>query len=216
MAEDINLEELEKKAYQAYMQDGLWDLLIGWLIMGMGWMSIAPLIGLTEAIQKLMLIAVWNFSGAGVHGLLKKRITMNRLGQVKFGPKRQADKKKLMVFLFLMVGLNIIAFLFTLTGGLGDLPIPGLLMPIFLGLTFIALPFGIIAYYTDVNRLYFYGLLLGFSLFIADILYYLIGTPFDGIITFMGLGIPIFIVGIINFIQFIKAHPLEKEEVGDG
>jgi hypothetical protein len=216
MTENIDLEELEKKIYQSYFQDGLWDIFMGWLIVGMGLSSLSTYFGLPETVGLFVVLLSWNMTGVIIMGVGKKRITMPRLGLVKFGPKRQADKKKLSFFLGIMVGVNFIVLTLTITGSLQTLPFSGLAMPIFLGLSFISVPFFIVAYYIDYNRLYYYGLLLGLSLFFADLLYPILGSPLDGIIVFCSIGSPIIVIGVNKFIRFLKKYPKPEGVRGDG
>ena len=215
MNEQIDLEELERKVYRSYFQDGLWDFFMGWLILGMGLSSFATEMDVPEIINIFVMLIMWNMAAIVILGVGKKRITLPRLGIVKFGPKRQADKKKLYIFLWIMVGVNLIVLMMSSAGFLPAFPFQGLILPLILGLAFISTPFFIIAYYIDFNRLYYYGLIMGFSLFLIDIIYPLFGSPVDAIIIYCSMGSPIVIFGIVLFVRFIKKYPKPTQVRGD-
>ena len=94
-------------------------------------------------------------------------------------------------------------------------PFEGLMLPLVLGLAFISIPFFIVAYYIDFNRLYYYGLFMGLSLFFADLIYPFLGSPLDGIVVYCSIGIPIIIIGIVLFIRFLRKNPKPEGVRGD-
>ena len=61
MTEKVDLRELEKKAWKSTFQDGLWDIYIGLLFMGMGLYTIPQLFGLDDTFILIMLLMIWNF-----------------------------------------------------------------------------------------------------------------------------------------------------------
>ena len=213
MNEQIDLKELERKAYRSFFQDGLLDIGFGWIIIGMSLSSFLPLFGILETFSIVLMNLIWNSFAVVLIIVGKKRITMRRLGRVKFGLKRQAEKKKLTIFMTIMVIATMIMVLLTATGILQAFLIKSLFIPLFLGLMFISIPFFLMAYFIDFSRLYYYGLGLGLSLFIADLLNPFTGTPLDAIIVYWGMGILIVIIGIFSLVHFLKKYPLLKEVI---
>ena len=84
MANNIDLKEIEKKAFTSYFHDGMWDLYGGLILLGFG---ITMLTGWDYLMFAVVVIAM-------VPLLIRKRIVIPRLGIVKFSPERQARTKK--------------------------------------------------------------------------------------------------------------------------
>ena len=79
-----NLREIEKKAYMAYHQDGLLDIVVGVYVLGFGLGIFMDVIwdfsfgmGIIPAILIAVILPIWIAA--------KRKITMPRIGFVKFG-----------------------------------------------------------------------------------------------------------------------------------
>ncbi|NVM44534.1 MAG: hypothetical protein HWN79_06435, partial [Candidatus Lokiarchaeota archaeon] len=153
MAEHIDIKAMEKKAWISTLQDGLWDIYFGLLIMGMGFSWLGGFFGLPETVDVLVTIFGWDTGVILVFFLGKKFITQPRMGFVKFGQIRKKRNKLLGLFIGLMVVFTLITFIFTLIG-MFQLQLPGFMVMLLIGLLFITLPFSIIAYFLQLKRLY--------------------------------------------------------------
>jgi len=191
MSQDINLKELELKAWTSYFQDGLWDIFMGLLMLTMG------IRGLTDN--------VWFTLGVGAAVLVslvgKKFITVPRIGRVKFGPARKAKQRKLMA----VVGIAVIATLILLLTTLLGLDTPQAVVAPILVIC-IALVFGLMAYYMDFRRLYAYGLLFAISMALWETL----EEPIDPIAFSVSGGIAL-LIGLVVFIRFLRKYPKTAE-----
>ena len=78
MAEETQFERLERKAFLSHHQDGLLDLLIGQIMLGLGLGMASGWIGG---------LAILGFLPIALYVPLKNRITIPRLGYVEFIPK---------------------------------------------------------------------------------------------------------------------------------
>ncbi|MFX0008852.1 MAG: hypothetical protein ACFE9R_00945, partial [Candidatus Hermodarchaeota archaeon] len=117
MEEQIDLKGLERKAWRSTFQDGIWDIFMGLLILGL---SIAPFgekIGLSGELGSMIIVLCWNSIAVVFLILGKKFITVPRIGYVKFGAKRKKVKKRLLTFLvfnfvlallFLFINLSVL------------------------------------------------------------------------------------------------------------
>ncbi len=221
MTEDIDLKVLEKKVYQRYFEDGLWDIFLSLIILSIG---VAPLFSLLLNIPD-----PWNdiIPALGVNILAflifyfgKKYITVPRIGFVKFGPKRKAKQKKLKLFLFIVFIVNIILFILPFSGITSYIQIEQYIIFLLLGFGFFTFPFCVVAYFLDFTRLYYYAFSLGIGLFLTYLLEPTLGNPLNTILIFGGIGGVILIIGLIYFIRFLKQFPLPKDipkqEVTDG
>lgn len=192
MKEKIDLREIEKKAWTAYFQDGLWDIFIASMM-------------LTMAIRTLtdnVLFTLGMFIGVPILIFGKKYMTIPRLGFAKFGPKREAKRMKLFVIILLAVISTFVLLLLPLLGIEPSRDASSLFMAIFLMVVFSS-----IAYYLDFNRLYIYGLLFA----INEIVWGRFGEP-TGPYLILIFGFVVLIIGLIILISFIRKYPLPKKE----
>jgi len=194
MEKSIDLKEIERKAYLAYHQDGVWDLFIG------GGFFIA---GIGMFFDFAYILAAVGVALVPLVSLVKKAVTVPRLGYVKFGPERQAKEKRnryaYMVLLWIVMFAGMFLFAvysfessyFDWLRGLG------------------AIPFGFVvvllttagAFLYGIKRLYAYAVLFA-VVFLAghfsDLrLYYFFIIP----------GAIILISGLILLMRFIRMYP---------
>ena len=203
MDQPIDLKELEKKAYRSTFQDGLFDIFLAVMILGGAFSPLLVGIGIPRPATSFifpMIACLIFFTG-------KKFITIPRIGRVKFGPKRQAAKKKLRIALVFFVLVTWIAFILTATRIVRIRPFEGLSGALVIDLLFIAVPLSVIAYFLDFDRLYVYAVMYGLTYPFAEFLSPHVGTPLDGIIAFGipgGIGL---VTGLVYFIQFLRTYP---------
>jgi hypothetical protein len=210
MTENIDLKDLEKRAWRSTFQDGLWDLYFGLLFIGMGIYTIPQLFGLDNTLILIMILFIWDFSLVPLLAIGKKLITIPRMGFVKFGRKRVVKKVKLAIFLLFMVGLNVI-FLFLPLSGL-NIRLNAFTTMLIIGTLFITVPICVIAYFLQFERLYLIAIMGGLGLSLAELLRPIVGSPLHYIITFCSIGGIITIWGIVIFIRFLKEYPSPKNQ----
>lgn len=210
MAEQIDLKELEKKAYRSTFQDGFWDIFIGMIFMGFALISLGDVFGLQEMIGMLLISLGWNIGAVVFMILGKKFITIPRIGMIKFGPKRKADQRKVKIYLGINVLFGFVILLLQMTGKFGFITAQRFALSILLGL-FISLPFGIMAYFLDFPRLYVYALLGGLGFFLIDVFELFTSGPLSIILVFGFIGGSIVIVGIVFLIKFLRKYPIPNK-----
>ena len=176
--------------------------------LGIGW--IGDLIGLHYPFGPVIIIFGIDILAILIITLGKKYITKPRLGQVKFGKERKKRKKWLIVVLLLNVIFSVIIFILTITGNLDQFFVPGLFTPLAIGLMGLTVPLSLVSFYLQVPRFYLYALLGGFGFFFTELLYPLVGEPWDIVISYGGIGVIILIIGICSFIIFLYNYPSEK------
>ena len=212
MNDEINLKDLEKKTWIATLQDGLWDIYFGLIIMGLGLAPLGRFLGLPETIGVLILVISWDMIAGLVLILGKIYISRPRIGFVKFGQIRKKRHKLLAKFLGINVGLTVIVFIFTLLG-IFQITLPGYMVMLVIGLLFITTPFSFIAYFLQLKRVYLYALLGGFGLFFSELLKPILNVPFNDVLVFVPFGGMILLFGIIILIHFLNLYPQKKMEV---
>ena len=214
MSTDIDLRRLEREAYRSTFQDGLWDIHLGLLLLGF---ALAPYI------ERIGVIRPLNILPAVVVPMLvlyfgKRRITIPRIGFVRFGPNRKADKKRLRIISIILFVVTTVQVILTVTGAFPPAWMVGLgrySVPIIIAL-FAVLVFSLFAYFRDFPRLFYIGLLFGCGIMLTEILYSNPGPP---LAEFIGYGSPavlILAMGMVLLVRFLRKYPLpDKSEVAD-
>jgi hypothetical protein len=200
MSTIFDLKKLEQKTYLSYHQDGLLDLIIGAIILGLG-------------MKEVFDSSIWNIAAILLiiaYVPLKRGITFPRLGFAKFNVKRGginmlvAGGVVLGVLMLLVFGM---LFLLRANGSSSSrlnlwirenpLILYGLLA--FIGFGFAGLVVGL-------KRLFVYALLSG-GIMIGG---HFLGLPSS--IPFLLLGGVILIIGAFLLIGFMQKYPVIKED----
>lgn len=205
MKSSIDLRALERKAYRSTFQDGLMDIALGLFLIGS---AIAGLFRRDKPVRLAITIIIVMIPLA-IFLLGKRKITVPRMGFVKFGAERKARKRKSMIVILMAVIISSLLALMAMTQT----------MPYFL-IVFLkgygsAVSFGLLAftmflfggYYNDLPRLYLYGFLLGGSLFLSECYYNRVATEIHGSLWFGISGAIMLIIGISLLTKFIRDNP---------
>jgi len=215
MSEPLDLKTIEKKAFRAVHQDGLWDIYIGGIVMSMSVLAYS-----TSSEAKPFLRFGLYLAGMGLSYLLfwagKKYITVPRLGQVKFGPRRQKRRLTMMIVLAGIVLLQLVILAGTIflwqnperAAVLGfsqtDPDLERLLVAT-VGALFVGPSMVFLAYFNEFMRGYYIAVILSLAVF--SLIWF--GEPVYLILS----GLLILIPGVVLFIRFLRNHPLPPAEV---
>jgi len=204
MTKQNTLREIEKKAYMSYHQDGLLDIFIGLYALAFGLGIIADKIlefgfgVIMPAILIAIVLPIWIEA--------KRKITMPRIGFVKFGA-RGSNKLFALLLGLTVAGLGV----FTLFGFfmMGQNGRPWWIEILFqYGMIWIGLGAAVIgslfAYTMGLKRLYGYGLLT-LGLFASG---HFLSIPFEYFL--LTIGSVIIACGAVLLAQFIRRYPLPK------
>jgi hypothetical protein len=199
MSQDKQFKQLERKAYLSYQQDGIVDLLIGWATLAFG---------LNIALDS----SIWTFLAwmpILFYVPLKNRITVPRLGYVKFDPTRGRPSKwtiSFLIFGFLaLAATSIVVFMLSnrppssVIAWIREYPL------LFYGLVGV-IGFGLAGLISGIRRLFLYALL---SLLLMG------GGQIIGVeeyIPFFLLGGSILVIGAVLLTRFIRRYPIAVEE----
>jgi hypothetical protein len=218
MSQNINLKEIERKAWTSYFQDGLWDIFLGLLLVSSAVSTWLSNTGVPSSTRIPTYIGIMVLGGL-VLWAGKRFITVPRMGHVKFGPARKARMSKLRGVLFISV--LVIAALFVAGLGIhnarlqrpewwliGRMPTASVIVI----LNFLIV-FSLMAYFMDFNRLYLYGVLFALQEVVgvglrelADVnVGFFIGSAVSAII--------VLLIGTVVFIRFLREYPLPAAEV---
>ncbi len=200
-----SLKQVEKRTYMTYHQDGLIDIFVGVYIL---------LFGLGIFLQTITDFSTW-FVFPGVFPAVmvpiwisvKKRITIPRIGYVKFG-SRGANR-----FMAVILGLMVFGLGVFMVFGLGAAMDQGwavTLRTLIFSNSMIIIGVGaaiissLFAYNMGLKRLYAYGLLT-LVLFLTG---HFITIPFQYFLLTTGFAIVIY--GLILMVQFIQKYPITR------
>jgi hypothetical protein len=213
-----DLKNLEKKAFRATHQDGLWDIYMGGVVMSMA------VLAYSEASKAYPLVRFSIFLlGLGAAYLIfwagKKYITTPRLGQVKFGPQRQRRKRILVMVMSGIVFVQVVLLIGTIflwknpqwAMRLGfdqtNQDMERLVVAV-IGALFVGPSIALIAYFNDFMRGYYIAFVVSLGVF--SLIWF--GKPIYLIVA----GLLVVVPGVILFVRFLRTHPMPPTEVTHG
>ena len=196
MQENVDLNQVKKKVYMSYFQDGLWDILLGIYLLSWGitiWKDLVAVMG-------GMWIVVY-FAVLGV----KRGVIYPRSGYIKLNEARkQMMRLVLLGSVLFLLGLSILgAFAFySRPAWLDD-------YFMFLLITMLAVVIVILGYWWRVTRWYIYGVIV----FAAAAAQQWLNIPRE-----MGFIVPggiIALAGAGLLIKFLRKYPKPNREEQD-
>lgn len=210
MSQNINLKEIERKAFRSYFDDGLWDIFIGCIVL---MFAVGPFLSrrLGDFWSSAVFIPFWALVYLAIR-LVRKYVVTPRIGVVKFGPWRTAKllKFNVVIFVVLLVGL-VLGIL-----SARSYAEPGWIYTARFGLI-ILVGFSVAAYFLDFTRLYLYGALIALSPLVGEWLYVQVKAPHHGYpITFGTTAGIIILTGLVQFIRCLRDYRLPMEGASDG
>jgi hypothetical protein len=216
MDNQINLKELERKAFRSTYQDGILDVQLGLIVIGMAIFIFRPVAGYGP--QNIILMLLVFILANLLFWAGKKFITLPRLGQVSFGPLRKQKHITLAIIMGAVILVQVAIVLVTAVGWLNAgfgaqlsslLGVSNLeqLLVASLGSLFVGPSMVLIAYYKDFIRGYYIAILMGLAVFLMI----MFNQPIYPIL----IGVLILVPGVVLFIGFLQKYPLHREETGN-
>lgn len=204
MGEDIDLKELEKKAYMSIFQDGLLDMFFGLIVIG--WITNS--LGDFFDTSFVMTILISYYTIDCIFFILSKNyISAPRIGRAKFGPTRKLNVKRFIIFALINTSILVILLALPYLGLFQGVSLEGYSFALIISILFICLPLSLIAFFIKFNRLYIYAIIGGVAFFISDILRDYIPYFLSACIVFGVSGGMIFLIGLRVFLKFLKENP---------
>jgi len=196
-----NLKEIERRAYMSYHQDGLLDILVGVYILGFGIETLADVIwefgfgSVMPAILVAIILPIWIAA--------KRKITMPRIGFVKFRSEG-ATTKVTAIFIGLMVAGLGVFLAFTLFQGAPwlDMIFQNGLIIVGIGSLAVCVFFG---YSMGLKRLHAYG----FLALIVLVIGHFMGVFFAYLL--LTIGTLIMVAGFALLIGFVRKYPMKGD-----
>jgi hypothetical protein len=211
----FNLNEIEKKAFRSTFQDGFWDIFLGLTLLAGAVAALLANSGVSEGLIMTIFVALQALVLL-VFIVGKKRITIPRMGFVKFGPKRERKIWKSRITLVASVLAGLLVFLAALLIQSQSTARPKIVF--LFPAAWVAnsiIVFSLLAYYLDCTRLYAYGVLFALPMPVDMLVNELLGVK---VIT-IALAVPaaiMLLVGTVLLTRFLRDYPLPVKEVSNG
>ena len=208
MAENMSLERMERRAWRLYFQDGVMDMFLGLVWLGLG---LVPLVETGTDVTRFMGYILALVPAYAVFVLGKRYITTPRLGVVRFGARRKSRTFRATLALAASVVFGLVV-MFLVIAKVIVLASDAQIASVAFGANVIIV-FAALAYFLDFNRLYAYGPLFASSILVVEVTRGLLGTTFNVLI---GFGVPsaiVVLIGAVYAVRFVRAYPLPA---GDG
>ena len=201
MTKQLDMKEIERKAYTSYHQDGLIDIFACVYIVGFS-------VG-------ILLDYIWDFSfGVLIPGFLvvlvvplwiaaKRKITMPRVGYVNFGTKGKSKITAIFSGILVLGVAFFFAFAIYLESSWLRFIIDNGMIAVGIGALAVCSLFG---YATGIKRLYAYGI-VALALFAVG---YLFEIFFAYIV--LALGLTVLSAGIALLVSFVRKYPLKGDQ----
>ena len=203
MTQEINLKELERKAYLSTFQDGLLDVAVGSMLLVTALSGTLENAGLPPKAASIMGVCLM-LSVPLIVILGKKYIVIPRMGLVKFAPSRQAQRHKAITALVLAVLITAVVAALAMTRTASFASFKSHVV----GVMLVAVPLSVLAYFLQFNRLYLIALLAG----LAELIHSFV----DNYWIFAVAGTIICSMGLIVFVRFLQKYPKSSEEYSHG
>jgi len=211
MTEIIDLKNIEKNILKMGHQNGLFDMMIGFIVVGM---AFGPIF--RENLPSPYRYFLWPLILVVIACLLIfiifKYIIQPRTGIFKPGPSLKSTGKKLLIVTTVQFIIHLIFIILLVIGNTPGIHIEGILFVLIIGLFFMPL-FVILAFLLKYPRLYFIGMLIWLAIFINELLYDFLDYRVRWLLSYGIIGGIIFFMGLAIFIRFLKKYPLPKEKM---
>jgi len=210
--EQLSFKTLEKRAFRSFFKDGIYDVFLGLILLGLGLPFILnefELIDYETITMPLLIPLILNIGALVFFIVGKKYITAPRLGIVRFGKTRKRKMMHVKLLLAISVLIGVITFLLSLfkvlpVGGKTGIPLAGVIFGVK-----VLLVFSLAAYFMDFTRLYLYAFLFAISLPLTFWLRKNAVLTYPSLWVFSLTAGPMLVVGWVLFIRFLHQYPRE-------
>lgn len=204
MRQQVDLQEIEQKAFRDSQQDGLMEFVMGICLLAMSTRLISRvLIGMFPIAMLLFKPAL---------EAMRKRFTYPRIGYVKLIPDKPKDAISGIALITLIV-IAVMAVAFILLADIWDFNLWLKWVPVWAGVV-LAIMFVSLVSKSGTNRYYIfalYSLIAGFVLAIVPFAEVETGTLFY----FLAMGLLLTPFGLVLFIRFLRKYPTPIKELSN-
>ncbi len=209
MEQTLDLIALERRAWRATFDDGLWDMALGLFLLALTAEKTLVHFPVAESVRMSIFVGL-ELAAILVVGAGKRLFTLPRIGHVKFNAKRRAKLGKVEIIsaLAVLLGAALWVGMEKSTG-----------LSIYLQQAMPALwavaaliTFGLSAYLFEYRRLYFIGVLYAATVPLLRFLETLYSPVAASLVAFGVPALIILVMGEMAFVRFLRATPVPEEE----
>ncbi len=210
MSDGFDLDGIERRAYLTYNEDGLLDIITGFMMAFLGYYVLSEV-----DIPFAPFLAIF---GPAVWASMKKAVTEPRIGQVKFGPGRRSRQQKAIMIFAVVVNVLMVASFFVNTGPIlgpwrTTLSSYGVIL---VGSGVVSLILFTIGHFNEVSRFKGYAA-ISVPMFVVS--HFLTDTSLDLYqrlaYVLIPLGLLMMAYGLVTLWRFVRKYPkLEDVEIG--
>ena len=200
MVTQLDLKQIERKAFRSTYEDGLWDIYYGLIVVCMSIFIYRPETGYSP--MNIFLSTLMITLSYALFWAAKKYITVPRMGQVRFGPERKQKAKRLAIILGVFVLFQVVLVGLTALGWLNNTLTKfdaGLLVVALIGSSIVGTSMIVVAYYSDFPRGYYIAIMMALAVFLMIYT----NQPIYAIL----IGTLIIIPGVVLLVRFLKKYP---------
>jgi hypothetical protein len=199
MKKDVELQNIQRKVYMSFFQDGVWDIFLGLFILGWGLSILTEGAYLPGVLFVVLYFTVWG---------IKKWLTYPRIGYVRFSvsSRRRITAR----FLILGTAVLLLGLLAAMLWGISARPqwLVDYFPLIFNGMLAVIVCFA--AYWAKLNRFYLHAALI----FLGAVFHLWLGIQWE--YGFIGAGSIILLIGLGILLLFLRRYPRIAQENQDG
>lgn len=195
---DTDLRRIERSTYRSVVDSGLWDLFLASVV---AMFAIAPLLSVHVGDFWSSTVFLPLFAAILVMiRVVQARVISPRMGAVEFARSR---RRRLVVLSVIMLVVNVIALVVGLVVSTRAPVLNGQIVPLGMSLA-ILVGFSLAAFFLDIPRVFFYGLLLAIAPPIGEALFRRGYASHHGFPVVFGVCATVILVcGIVRFIRFL-------------
>ena len=197
MKNEVNLKEIERRAFLNYHKDGILDIYLG---MGIAFTSVI-FFNLFPGMMGIPVLLPILYAAS------KKQFTIPRLGYVKFNEKTgRARNSTTLAVLLGIISLLAGIFVFKSQIATGTSFVEPLILNWQITIAVLLLGiFSLFGYVTELKRMYLYAI-VSFVVFTSGLI-----LPMPGYLLIITVGGVVCLNGIIHLYKFTNQYPLEHE-----
>jgi len=207
MGEATDLKALEKKAWTSYFQDGLWEIVIGTILLVSALSCALESAGVADATRTAIYFPLMVALPPLIITLGKWYITLPRMGIAKFGDRRILNQIKMMVAIAATLSVNLVMWgLSTIYPEATRGPY-GLLLVTFDVLAI----FCLIGYYMDYKGFYLIAVIVAMPYPVTYLLEHYTAIVPNDTLSYAIPAIILLAIGLSALFQFMRRYEVPKE-----
>jgi hypothetical protein len=209
---DLSLRTMEARSWRARQQGGLMDILFGFLLLGICIAALTDTWGVPSW-GRIPVLAAVQFTGVGVFWFLQRRYLLPRLGNVRYGERRQHRIRFTRFALAICVALTAALVVLTALSrrlGISFLGNGSAVTVWAVSAAVVLVPIGVVALVRESPRLVLYGGLIIAGEFLLMVVRVTDFLPLADVLIFGVGSLTAFAIGIPIFVRFLQSTPIPE------